>query len=575
MPQTELRGITLRQILDLGQLVRQVVTSAIIHGAHRARVSWDDVNMYHINENVVMPLTARFPCSWVELVALGPQPPLWFVSHWWGTAFQETAQMLKFHASRRDFSVDTSYWICTFANNQHDLSELGGSLQETPFVKAILASKCMGTLTLLDHHVTTFERIWCVLEKFVSSSWTVDKKASLPHLLDVAAHLPAGSGTFGGRPVPAKPTLRLDLGNGKMKEFVEDEASGGAFPHTVAAKGSRIDVFKAQASRPEDRRNILHLIAGTPEAAWIETDPPSSCDAYDDLNHKVRAVFAAGALYAAAARADIAELETLLAEFPGCINEGISDGATPLYAAAWKNHVEPLRMLLRARGDPNACKDDGASPLFIAAQAGQDDAIVELLSARGDPKLARDNVTPCFMAVQNQHCDALSALLRAAADPDIANSQGVTPLLLASQQGYEGLVKSLLAAQADTNRTTQNGNTPIRVAKTKTIIKSLLEANANAESVAPSAETMECQLTNISDGFAGLPDLDRDTSSGSQAKGKRKGRSSGANARSGVLGARAPAASSLLGMYAACEMEGAEASLLPSAGSSNKQKDKR
>lgn len=73
--------------------------------------------------------------------------------------------------------------ICTFANNQHDLSGLSGELRHTPFVQAILSPKhrgvfyrcpvtrCEGTVALLDSNVTTFDRIWCVLENFVSTVW--------------------------------------------------------------------------------------------------------------------------------------------------------------------------------------------------------------------------------------------------------------------------------------------------------------------------------------------------------------------------------------------------------------------
>ena len=41
----------------------------------------------------------------------------------------------------RGLDSATYYWMCTFANNQHDLSELEGGLMDTPFVKAILTGR--------------------------------------------------------------------------------------------------------------------------------------------------------------------------------------------------------------------------------------------------------------------------------------------------------------------------------------------------------------------------------------------------------------------------------------------------
>lgn len=44
----------------------------------------------------------------------------------------------------------TAARICTFANNQHDLSGLSGQLRDTPFVKAILSPR-RPTKHMADH----------------------------------------------------------------------------------------------------------------------------------------------------------------------------------------------------------------------------------------------------------------------------------------------------------------------------------------------------------------------------------------------------------------------------------------
>ena len=40
------------------------------------------VNLYHLVDLLVKPATASRDCSFVELMAEGPQPCKWFVSHW-------------------------------------------------------------------------------------------------------------------------------------------------------------------------------------------------------------------------------------------------------------------------------------------------------------------------------------------------------------------------------------------------------------------------------------------------------------------------------------------------------------
>merc|ERR1719456_1384325 len=114
--------------------------------------------MYHLDPNFVRPLTIQYSCSFVELVPAKAQTPVWFVSHFWGTPFAQTLALLAFHAAQRALPPKTTpYWLCTFANNQHDLSELGTSLQETPFVKAILCQQCQGTVTVMNTEATTLE----------------------------------------------------------------------------------------------------------------------------------------------------------------------------------------------------------------------------------------------------------------------------------------------------------------------------------------------------------------------------------------------------------------------------------
>ncbi|CAK9025882.1 Ankyrin-2 (ANK-2) (Ankyrin-B) (Brain ankyrin) (Non-erythroid ankyrin) [Durusdinium trenchii] len=481
------RGVLLEDLQDLAVYAEEVSEASYLTNHKGSAVAWPAVNLYVINDHFVKPFTLPFKCSWVELVSAGPQPPTWFVSHWWGTPFFQTVSLLEFHTQQRLLEKDAPYWICTFANNQHDLSGLSGQLRETPFVKAILSPRCQGTVALLDSEVTTFDRIWCVLENFVSSVWAREEE---DHLYDIACWLPANSALHGGKAVPAKPTLRMDTGEG-AKESVADEATGGAFPLRVATKGVTVDISQAKASLEEDKQRILHLIAGTPEAEWSSTAPPSECDAFTSMNTRVRKMFAPGALYKAALHNEVPELSKLLTEFPEAKDEGISDGAGPVYAAAMKNHTDALKVLLDAGAQVDKAKHDGATAVFIATQFGSTDALKDLLSARASPDLARreDGVTPSFMAVQNGKIEELTLLLEARADPQQLTTKGAAALHLAVQLDKADVVKVLLEHKADPNLETAQGQRPLSLVKGKKVTKLLQDAGAEVAAPVSAAPT--------------------------------------------------------------------------------------
>ena len=63
------------------------------------RLTPETVNLYHLNEHFIKPMCAERRCSYVELVASGPQPPAWFVSHWWGEPVTLFLRCIEQHAA--------------------------------------------------------------------------------------------------------------------------------------------------------------------------------------------------------------------------------------------------------------------------------------------------------------------------------------------------------------------------------------------------------------------------------------------------------------------------------------------
>lgn len=78
---------------------------------HQKRVTTDLLNMYHLCDFFVKPLTLRFRCSFMEISAGSKQTPLHFVSHAWSTALRDTLSMLNYDAQCHKLTPKTTfYW---------------------------------------------------------------------------------------------------------------------------------------------------------------------------------------------------------------------------------------------------------------------------------------------------------------------------------------------------------------------------------------------------------------------------------------------------------------------------------
>ena len=80
-----------------------------------------------------------------------------FVSHAWLEPVCKFVACLKCHASLRQLPDQTAYWVCAYANNQHQLeNEICNNPRKTSFYRAI--KLCAGVLLVLDQNATPFTR---------------------------------------------------------------------------------------------------------------------------------------------------------------------------------------------------------------------------------------------------------------------------------------------------------------------------------------------------------------------------------------------------------------------------------
>jgi len=122
--------------------------------------------MYYIHSNLIMPLTEPEKLSYAELV--GASSVDFFVSHYWGHQFRLLTESLRRHAKHwraDDHWKDTTYWICSFSNNQWNLKEeLPGDCDESSFYIALRDAGCKGTAMVLDEKAEPLQRSWCLFE---------------------------------------------------------------------------------------------------------------------------------------------------------------------------------------------------------------------------------------------------------------------------------------------------------------------------------------------------------------------------------------------------------------------------
>jgi len=248
--------------------------------------SMDWLNLYVMNMWVIMPGCKAQNCSFVELRASRAQPPKWFCSHWWGERVLDFQASLTVHAQVRNYTEDTTYWVCAYANRQWAIAGEGISVdpKETPFYKAMHVAKASGggTLVVLDKEAIAFSRIWCAFEESITlnEQLTID----ISTCLDGKAYLITEEPIQDGADKSSPKTMSADNKMNREKDF----------PLHVLKIGLGLNLETAKASVETDRTHILNSIAARPVAEFSK-EPPKSHDNYDMIDAKLRSTFAQAA----------------------------------------------------------------------------------------------------------------------------------------------------------------------------------------------------------------------------------------------------------------------------------------
>lgn len=117
-------------------------------------ILWLGPNLRHEPASKIFPLNSAL---FQELLSPEACSPVWYCSHWWGEPIRSFVQCCQQHAILRRLGALGSYWVCGYANRQHELDmDIGEDVSTTSFSEALSASR--GLLLILDEKATPFSR---------------------------------------------------------------------------------------------------------------------------------------------------------------------------------------------------------------------------------------------------------------------------------------------------------------------------------------------------------------------------------------------------------------------------------
>jgi hypothetical protein len=273
-------------------------------------------NLYSVNHFYIKPDTLKDRVSYSEFLNPKGLDIDYFISHHWAEDFEEFIQSTLNHALSVEYELEKkwreiAYWCCAFANNQHDV-QLGDTVEESPFYKALSWKHNRGTVMNLNWMVSAFTRIWCIYEVFlthdVGKPFTINTK-----------HGPL----VGGSSSVKKDNWVVHMNN--LLQFV--------------------DAAGAESSSQEDKDSILKVVGGFEGKGVAEGFKGAPA-----LNLVVRSKLAGQAMFSLAVNGKTEAVVKAL-ESRADPNKKDGRGVAPLtYAAAYK-HNDLVELLRKAGAD--------------------------------------------------------------------------------------------------------------------------------------------------------------------------------------------------------------------------------
>ena len=172
-----------------------------------------------------------------------------------------------------------------------------------------------------------------------------------------------------------------------------------------------------------------------------------------------------------------------LVESGAAVNNRTRDGLTPLQEAVQKKNIDIVRYLVESGADVNNRDNKGLTPLHYAVQKKNIDIVRYLVeSGAAVNNRTRDGLTPLQEAVQKKNIDIVRYLVESGADVNNRDNKGLTPLHYAVQKKNLDTLRYLVESGADINYRTMGGFSPFQEAVLKEnldIVRYLVESGAD------------------------------------------------------------------------------------------------
>ena len=164
-------------------------------------------------------------------------------SHWWGEPIVSFVNCCQKHSSlRRLNDASANYWVCGYANRQHELElEIGRDITESSFYKALHVAD--GLLLILDQDATPFSRIWCDYELYASIT-APDKMLDIVTMAQLPGKNQAGAQMLSKSPLP---------GESAVAKSVREQS----FPLSLLLQGLQVCLENGEATIQKDKDGIL------------------------------------------------------------------------------------------------------------------------------------------------------------------------------------------------------------------------------------------------------------------------------------------------------------------------------
>ena len=177
------------------------------------------------------------------------------------------------------------------------------------------------------------------------------------------------------------------------------------------------------------------------------------------------------------------------------VNAVNKDGASPLLLACSSAQKESVKLLLKAKADPNIAYVDGDTSLHVAVAADcSKDTLQEIIDCGTDVNAVnKRGRTPLLLGCFYRQTDAVKVLIEAGADPTIDDKEGFS-CLHAAVDGIcsKDTLQTLIDHGAHINAIRKDGtNALLRACRTgqSDSVRFLLEAGADVNMVKPDENT--------------------------------------------------------------------------------------